>query len=258
MYHDVVPEGEPDASGFPGAGPARYKLDSSSFEEHLRALEALGRPAATPFDPASDRAGAWALTFDDGGSSAREIGARLAEHGWRGHFFVTTDLIGRPGFLSAQDVLALHDLRHVVGTHSCSHPKRMSALPWETIVEEWRRSAERLSELLGSPVDIGSVPGGYYSVEVGRAAAAAGLRVLFTSEPVSATRRVEGCLVVGRFAVLRGMPAETVAALAAGRWRPAAAQRATWNARRLAKAVGGDGYVRARTRLLERRASGQG
>ena len=39
------------------------------------------------------------LTFDDGGKSAVRIADLLEEQGWRGHFFITTAMIGEPGFV---------------------------------------------------------------------------------------------------------------------------------------------------------------
>ena len=39
------------------------------------------------------------ITFDDGGASALAAGEELARRSWRGHFFIATDLVGRPGYL---------------------------------------------------------------------------------------------------------------------------------------------------------------
>ncbi len=35
MYHDVVPAGAEDSSGFPGPDAALYKLDRQAFARHL-------------------------------------------------------------------------------------------------------------------------------------------------------------------------------------------------------------------------------
>ena len=37
MYHDVI-TADDDASGFPGADAATYKLQRKQFEEHLQAI----------------------------------------------------------------------------------------------------------------------------------------------------------------------------------------------------------------------------
>jgi hypothetical protein len=126
----------------------------------------------------------------------------------------------------------------------------MSTLTWEKLVEEWRGSSGELSELVGAPVTLGAVPGGYYSRRVGRAAAAGGLTALFTSEPVRAVRDVDGCVVIGRAAVRDRTPAGRAAELAAG--RPLAWQRGrlAWGALKVAKAVGGEAYLRLRAAVL--------
>jgi len=259
MYHDVVELDRADGSGFRGHGPARYKLDPGDFERHLAAIAAI---AATGRAPGSalellapqDRASVSRLflTFDDGGASAAEIGASLARRGWIGHFFVTTDFIGKPGFLDVAAIAELARAGHVICTHSCSHPIPMSQLPDDVLMDEWRRSIGVLSDITGTAVVIGSVPGGYSSRRVVRAAAAAGLQVLFTSEPVTASQRVDGCLVLGRYAILAGTAPETAAALAAGKPLARLGQYVSWKTKGAAKAVLGDSYRRLRTAMLER------
>jgi peptidoglycan/xylan/chitin deacetylase (PgdA/CDA1 family) len=256
LYHDVIRGGDPDASGFAGAGPARYKLDWAAFTEHL---DALRDATADPPDAVDDLLGgttgprSWAITFDDGGESALPTGEELARRGWRGHFFCVSERIGRPGFLGAEEVHALRGMGHVIGSHSRTHPSRISALPWPELVEEWRVSAALLGDVLGERVVSAAVPGGWYAPVVARAAAAAGLRALFTSEPIRRVGSVDGCLVIGRHAVRRGTPAATVAQAAAGRPWPWLRQRAAWNARKAAKTAGRGGYERARRALLARR-----
>jgi peptidoglycan/xylan/chitin deacetylase (PgdA/CDA1 family) len=244
LYHDVAPAGQDDASGFPGAGAARYKLTPAAFAAHLDAVAAA---APAPL-----------LTFDDGGASAYDPVAGLLEaKGWRGHFFVPTDYVGRPGFLTAAQVRELRRRGHALGSHSCSHPERMSRCPRRRLVEEWRRSAAALADLLGEPVTSASVPGGFYSRAVAEAAAEAGLTLLFNSEPTTRARQVGVCRVLGRYTVYRGMSAEDAAALAGGRLGPRLRQALLWNVKKVAKAVGGRAYLRLRRGLL-RRAYGEG
>jgi hypothetical protein len=72
------------------------------------------------------------------------------------------------------------------------------------LTEEWTKSIKILSEILGEQIDTASVAGGYYSNPVGETAAAAGIRVLFNSEPTTTVHTVAGCLVVGRYNIFRG------------------------------------------------------
>jgi hypothetical protein len=129
----------------------------------------------------------------------------------------------------------------------------MSRCRWDELLWEWEKSADVLSKIVGEQVITASVPAGFYSKQVARAAAAAGLKALFNSEPVTRVRRVEGCLVIGRFTLQRGTAPETAAALAARRPLPRLGQFASWNARKAAKSVGGDVYLSLRRALLSRR-----
>jgi len=248
MYHDVVDDGAWDASGFPGPAPATFKLTRDDFENHLAVVSAVARGRPTVFDLRPERREPVVLlTFDDGGVSAQGCIAELLERfGWRGHFFVTTDRIGTPGFMSAPQVRELAARGHIVGTHSCSHPRRMSSLSQAQLLHEWRRSAALLSDIVGAPITTASVPGGFYSRPVAAAAAAAGIRALFTSEPTTRCHRVDGCLVIGRYSIRRSTAASTAARIAAGSIVPRWWQWTFWNVKKVAKLVGGDAYLALR------------
>jgi peptidoglycan/xylan/chitin deacetylase (PgdA/CDA1 family) len=255
LYHDVTAEGRHDDSGFPGAGPARYKLDEREFDRHLRALNETTRssPGRVADVWTAAKSPEWLLTFDDGGSSAVRIAETLARFGWTGHFFITVNRIDSPAFVTKDDVRAIIGLGHIVGSHSYSHPERMSRCSRDELLREWGRSVEVLSEIVGEPVVTGSVPAGYYSKRVARAAAFVGIKALFNSEPVTRVREVDGCVVLGRFTLQRGAPPELAAAIAARKPLPRVRQFASWNVRKAAKSVGGETYLSLRRALLSRR-----
>src|SRR4030095_14792686 len=125
MYHDVVPAGEADASGFPGADAALYKVTPEQFEAHLAAIaRRLGTGNAVPYDnrkaahpapPAHPALPALAVTFDDGGSSAVAAADVLERYGFVGHFFVTVNYIGTRGFVREADIRSLRRRGHVIG-----------------------------------------------------------------------------------------------------------------------------------------------
>jgi peptidoglycan/xylan/chitin deacetylase (PgdA/CDA1 family) len=236
MYHDV----EDKSADVYAIGPER-------FREHLDAID------RTPATADSFASGDWMITFDDGGASALGVGEELARRSWRGHFFIATDGIGSPGFLDWDGVRAVAGMGHLIGSHSCSHPDRMADLTWEQLLDEWTRSAAVLAEELGGPVTTASVPGGLYSPSVGRAAAAAGYQSLFTSLPTQRLGSVEGCRLIGRWAIRHDTTADQAAAAAAGRPLPWARQRAAWRLRGIVKTVAGKRYERVRRTLLARR-----
>lgn len=248
MYHDVTAQGCETASGFPSADAALYKLEKAHFAAHLAALSETmsGLPPsalAEVLDNATDSV-SWLITFDDGGASAAtEITPALAAYGWRGWFFMTTDYVGEKAFLDAAQLRALHADGHIIGSHSCSHPLRFSHLSEKEMLREWRDSRARLCDIVGADIVTASVPGGFYALQVARTAAAAGFQVLFTSEPVTKVQIVDGCRVIGRYAMQHATPPEAAAALAAGQWLPAARQAVWWNTKKVAKTCAGPLYA---------------
>jgi peptidoglycan/xylan/chitin deacetylase (PgdA/CDA1 family) len=254
-YHDILDGGPPDSSGFPGATAARYKLEAGEFGSHLSAIARMNVPVladARTLGGKSPGPVPVILTFDDGGAGALAAADRLGRHAWGGHFLITVGRIGTKGFLDKEGVRELRRRGHVVGSHSCTHPERMSVLSPGAQQEEWTKSVLILSDMLGEQVDVASVPGGYFSTLVARTAAASGIRTLFTSEPTARLHDVDGCLVIGRYSVLRGMSPSVAAAIASGALSPRLGQALLWNAKKTAKFLGGESYLKIRRFIIAR------
>jgi peptidoglycan/xylan/chitin deacetylase (PgdA/CDA1 family) len=256
LYHDVVFGIDWESSGFSGPGTARYKLSRSEFESHLHAISSV-RPAA-PELVTQMREGIvsefpFLLTFDDGGETAYTIIADLLEErGWKAHFFITAGRIGTRGFVDAEQIRSLRKRGHVIGSHSFSHPKRMAHCTEEELDAEWSRSIEVLSNIVGERVIAASVPGGYFSKRVAETAAAAGIRVLFNSEPRTTVDVVNGCYVVGRFNILRGMNPTASGDLVSRRSWCRPKQWVYWNLKKTMKVLGGRYWIAAREKLLHK------
>ena len=254
-YHDIVDEAQrPPNDGSRHSG--RYKLDQGHFRAHM---DSIWRNAGQSSVRVIDRARQWHgeaplfLTFDDGALSSYTIVAgELEKRGWRGHFFVTTDWTGRPGFLDPQQIRELHARGHVIGSHSCSHPARMSKLSWSELLKEWKQSCAILSDIVREPVVTASVADGYYSRKVGKAAAAAGIQVLFTSEPSAKISVTDGCMIMGRYSIQSHTPARISGAIAARDGWPRFRQAISWQARKPVKALAGESYFTIRRLLLSR------
>jgi peptidoglycan/xylan/chitin deacetylase (PgdA/CDA1 family) len=252
-YHDVIAGSDFASSGFSSPSADSYKISAADFDAHLGALVRAPNPVGGDVRALGGGAGTppVLITFDDGGVSALEVTAELLERrGWVGHFFVTTAWLGSPGFVDRTAIEALARRGHVIGSHSHSHPVRMARLTPKQMDEEWRTSTALLAEALGGSVQVASVPGGLYSPTVARAAAAAGIRWLFTSEPTTRVTGVDGCTVLGRYTIRRNTSAEQAASLVARFSLARGSQWVAWNTKKVAKAVAGETYLKVRASIL--------
>jgi peptidoglycan/xylan/chitin deacetylase (PgdA/CDA1 family) len=241
--------------------PGPYILELPTFREHLTAIASLPSGArVSRFAKAKDvRSSADAIavlfTCDAGGVGGYTCAAdELERRGWRGHFFIITSWIGRCGFMSCNQIRELHARGHVIGSHTVSHPPRMSLLSRDRLMHEWRESRAELSDLLGEDVKAASVANGYYSRIVGSSAAACGIEILFNSEPRTSIAVEDGCLVLGRYSIQAGTTAAESAAIAAGDKWPRLRQAVEWQAKKVVKSLAGERYLAVRARLLSRDA----
>jgi len=244
LFHDVYAS-DPHESGFRSPAADRYKLSTPSFEAQLDGLEDLRIPNPASRIPV-------VITVDDGGISYYTVVAdRLETRGLQGHCFVSTDLIGERGFLTAAQIRELDTRGHIIGTHSASHPPRFSALTAARMRAEWVDSRRRLEDLLGRAVTVGSIPGGYFSADVARAAAETGLRTLFTSEPTTKPSVVDECTLIGRFTIRPGHPPDMSRRFASAAPWTRCGTWVRWNAKALVKPMLGPSYARIADWLLE-------
>jgi len=126
MYHYVswLPTTDPNMS-------LRRSLTVSptDFEEHLRYLRDQGYHSVTTRDlwwtldqTAPLPAKPVMLTFDDGYADAYSVVLPLLQkYGFTGVFFVTVNLVGRPGYLTRDQVRALADAGMDVESHAMDH-----------------------------------------------------------------------------------------------------------------------------------------
>ena len=255
LYHDVVPGEDRSVSGFSGSDADLYKHSAAEFGRHIAAIASLRRPVLQVQDLDTHRPlrTPLLLTFDDGGRGALLAAKMIEAQGWRGHFFIATDRIGTPGFLSAEDIRELDRRGHIIGSHSATHPLRMAVLSPASILEEWRRSLSALAEILGKPLNAASVPTGSFSQQVAEAAGKAGIRYLFTSEPTPHRSSFRGVAIFGRYCAKQRTPPERVVDWVNGRFWIRASERLSWDAKKLLKAAGGVHWLDFRKWFLARR-----
>lgn len=147
MFHGV---GTPAVEQEPGEDA--YWIEWDRFDAIVAHCAAL--------PPQADR-----FTFDDGNASDLEAARRMRAEGVDGSFFVLAGRLGKPGYLTAENLRELLDLGMEVGLHGRDH------VDWRktddaTLFSEIDLAAQELSEACGKPIDTMAIPYGAYDKRV--------------------------------------------------------------------------------------------
>lgn len=235
MYHDIS-VGTDMSSGFQTQVSMDYKVDARIFEKQVKACK--GKDVV--------------FTFDDGGESFITVAAPILEkYGFKGIFFISTKQINTKGFLSTEQIKELDARGHTIGSHTHSHPKNLSLLSYNEIIEEWKVSVDILSTILDKRVFIASIPNGRGSEIVTKAAKYAGITELHTSEPTTKNKMKEGITLVGRYAILRSMETKLVSNIINSRMARLRL-RIRWHIINMFKVVIGKYYYNLRQTLVKK------
>lgn len=207
-FHDITDEFE--SSGFRQPIAQKYKAKIDLFRQYLDAVEASDLPVISSLDDLEGDSPGVVFTFDDGGASSDIPARMLEERGWRGMFFVTTDLVGTRGFLTREEIQSMHQRGHIIGSHSCSHPDVFRSLTQQQMQYEWGNSCDILSEMLGEKCVVASVPGGDMNSGTITEAVAAGVKYVFTSEQVTSSWQQADATCYGRLFLMHDTPPKTL------------------------------------------------
>jgi peptidoglycan/xylan/chitin deacetylase (PgdA/CDA1 family) len=122
------------------------------------------------------------VTFDDSNSSDFAIALpELLRRGMRASFFVVSERIDLPGYLSVDQVRELARAGMVIGSHGTRH-RPWAQLSGRELDEELNASRRRLAEVLGQAVDQAACPFGSYNRRVLQQLRAAGYTKVYTSD----------------------------------------------------------------------------
>jgi peptidoglycan/xylan/chitin deacetylase (PgdA/CDA1 family) len=177
MYHRVTGAG--------GGAANLHCLSMQSFAAQIAHLSRSKIPVLSWRDLcATDRADEQlhiALTFDDGSDSDFECARLLRSKGLDALFFIATAYIGRPSFLSMEQIRALHALGMGVASHSHGHIQLASLIDDE-VERELSLSKGILEEIINARVEHLSFPGGSYDSRILAIGRRVGYRYFFTSD----------------------------------------------------------------------------
>ena len=115
-----------------------------------------------------------ALTFDDGYADAYTAALPvLQRHGFTATFYVVSDFVGQPGYMTWEQLATLRDAGMEIGAHSVSHPDLTTLDAFELQRQVAQPKAE-IEARLGVRVVSFCYPAGHYSWAVLEAVRAAG------------------------------------------------------------------------------------
>lgn len=182
LYHGIESE---SASERPlDATDREYVLRRSRFEQHIDYLARHRLPVSSLdvcVQGGDDRASPVVLTFDDGDLSGYTTAAPILEsYGFRADFFIVSEWVGRPGFMTPDQLRELRRRGHGIHSHSRTHPV-LPSLGDAQIEDEVAGSKAELEAIVGGPVSYFSIPGGAYDDRVIAAARRAGYRRVLNS-----------------------------------------------------------------------------
>lgn len=158
MYHYIRINSKPkDKVG------ANLSVSPTNFAKQLAKIKSAGFSATTfsnleravPENPII-------LTFDDGYADAMVAATTLEDAGMRGVFYIVSDFIDKPGYLTAEQVKKLAEAGHEIGAHTVSHHElnRLGAVEQRRQIVE---SKVALEQLIGKPVTTFCYPVGKYN-----------------------------------------------------------------------------------------------
>ena len=197
LYHEVV--NAPEDSGFQRKSALPYKHSIEEFEANINIIVKNSKEITTidKIDAVESQK-VTLLAFDDGGKSSMHIAEVLEKHNVRGHFFITTSLIGDKYFLDTKQIVDLHHRGHIIGSHSHLHPNVFKSLSHEEMLKEWSQSKRILERILNTTVDTCSIPGGDDNEDTYTSAHETGYKFIFNSNPTTRLNYHKDMMIIGR------------------------------------------------------------
>ena len=252
MYHELELPERPVCRF--ESGYTRYVLRERDFREQMEYLKTAGFKGRSVGEALTFPQGSnIALTFDDGSETDLiAVAPILQQVGFGATFYITAGWLETRGYLSTSQLRELNAQGFEIGCHSMTHAF-VPDLDEAGLKREIGEAKTNLEQIVGSPVEHFSCPGGRYNHRVASVARLAGYRTVATSR-IQANSPDTDVFALGRVPILRDLPIEDFARICSGEaLRQLRAQSAVRNA--MKHLLGNSFYDRVRGILLgDRRA----
>jgi peptidoglycan/xylan/chitin deacetylase (PgdA/CDA1 family) len=175
MYHALF-----DDTTAADADP-RYAVSSAAFAAHIDMFVRCGRRLSSVQQLlAGERAGALALTFDDGHASDLRAAQMIAERVGVADFFINPSTVGSAGRLSWAELRSMSDVGMSIQSHGFTH-RYLDALPSAEVRAELVDSKRSIEDRIGRAVELFAPPGGRMRADLPNIARSLGYRAVCSS-----------------------------------------------------------------------------
>jgi peptidoglycan/xylan/chitin deacetylase (PgdA/CDA1 family) len=164
-YHNIRDRNLPANSSI-----INYEVKTQAFKDQMKSLADSGYKTITPDEyvsyltigtPLPDKP--VMLTYDDTDKEQYTIGAKeMNKYGFKGVFFIMTISIGRPNYMTKEELKNLADSGHVIAAHTWDH-NRVTKYADEDWDKQLSESAKKLETITGKPVKYFAYPFGLWN-----------------------------------------------------------------------------------------------
>ena len=153
-----------------GSSMIEYDVKVQAFKEQMKSLADSGYKTITPDEyiaylttgaPLPDKP--VMLTYDDTDKEQYTIGAaEMNKYGFKGVFFIMTISIGRPNYMTKEELKNLSDSGHVIAAHTWDHHRvtEYTDADWDKQLTE---SSKKLEAITGKSVKYFAYPFGLWN-----------------------------------------------------------------------------------------------
>ncbi len=199
----------------------QYDFTQQEFEKHLEIFISNNLGGITYEDFLKERKihlkpplQSVMITFDDGYSSDFHIIYPLLQKiKFKATFFITANLVSRPGYLSWDEIRELSKAGMSIQSHSFNHVF-LTKLKEPNMIDELTKSKDYIQEAINKDVHYIAVPGGRISHNVIKAAQKAGYKGVYTSKPGYNIGNYHSVTVFERFIIKNSFSYDKIAQIA--------------------------------------------
>jgi peptidoglycan/xylan/chitin deacetylase (PgdA/CDA1 family) len=147
-----------------------YIVPPAAFKQQMKALADSGYTTILPDELYSYLAAGTPLppkpvmlTFDDTDLDQYTVAwPEMKQHNFKGVFFIMTVSIGRPRYMSKEQIKELSDAGNTIGSHTWDHHnvKKYSGEDWVTQIE---KPSRQLEQITGKPIKYFAYPFGLWN-----------------------------------------------------------------------------------------------